>query len=84
MILSGFLNSVQRDELKQIVRRPSEDHGVARRANAVLLLDDGLSCAQIAKVLYIDDDTVRTWHKQYVLGGFDGLVTFDWKGGKPY
>ena len=34
---------------------PSETHGVARRANAVLLLDDGLSCVEVAKVLYLDD-----------------------------
>ena len=50
MIRSGFLNSDQRDELEQIVHRPSEAHGVARRANAILLLDDGMSCARVAKV----------------------------------
>ena len=75
---------MQRAELEGVVRQPMEDHGVARRANAILLLDDGMSCVQIAKVLYIDDDTVRTWHKQYMLSGFDGLATFDWKGGKSY
>jgi len=37
MIRSGFLNTDQRDELEQIVRRPSEAHGVARRANATQL-----------------------------------------------
>jgi transposase len=84
MIRSDFLNSEQREELEQITRRPSEEHGVSRRANAILLLDDGFSCAQIAKVLYIDDDTVRTWHKHYMSGGFDELETFDWQGGKPY
>jgi transposase len=29
------------------------------------LLDDGESCAQIAKVLYLDDDTIRNWYKTY-------------------
>ena len=24
-----------------------------------------MSCSQIAKVLFLDDDTVRSWHKQY-------------------
>ena len=43
-----------------------EDHGVARRANALSLLDDGMLCAQIAKVLFLDDDTVRSRHKQYL------------------
>ena len=81
MIKGNFLSAVERKALRQTVRRPSEGAGVARRANAILLLDDGWSCAQISKVLYLDDDTVRTWYKQYRLGGFDLLITFDWKGG---
>lgn len=81
MIRDGFLNVDERSELEQIVRRSREDHGVARRANAILLLDDGKSCAQIAEFLYLDDDTIRTWFKHYQSGGFDGLATFDWKGG---
>jgi len=84
MIRANFLNSEQRGELEQIVRRSSENHGVARRANAVLLLDDGWSCAQAGKALYLDDDTIRTWHKHYMLGGLDELTMFDWKGGQPF
>lgn len=84
MIRGNFLNAIQREELEQIARRPSEPHGVARRANAILLLDDGWSCAAAARALYLDDDTVRTWHKHYMWGGFDELETFDWKGAKPY
>ena len=41
------------------MKRQRDDHGVARRANALLLLDDGKSCVEIAQVLYLDDDTVR-------------------------
>ncbi len=59
---------------------PSETHGVARRANAVLLLDDGLSCVEVAKGLYLDDDTVRTWLKRYRAGGLDEMTLFDWHG----
>ena len=59
MIRSGFLSSTDRLELEACVRRQREDHGIARRANAVLLLDDGESCDLIAKVLYLNDDTVR-------------------------
>ena len=84
MIKPRFLTRTQRTELEQIVRRPSEDHGVARRANAILLLDDGKSCAVIAEFLYLDDDTVRTWHKHYLSGGLDRLTTFDWKGGLTF
>jgi transposase len=35
---------------------------LTRRANALLLLDDGLSCETVAKVLYLDDDTIRYWY----------------------
>jgi hypothetical protein len=59
MIRPGFLSSADRLELEACVRRQREDHGIARRANAILLLDDGESCARIAKFLYLDDDTIR-------------------------
>jgi transposase len=65
-----------------MVRRTSETHGVARRANAILLLDDGLSCEAVAKVLYIDDDTVRGWYERWASGGETALKTFDFKGAK--
>ena len=63
MIRGRFLSAKERTALQAVMRHPSETHGVARRANAILLLDDGLSCADVAKVLYLDDDTVRTWFK---------------------
>ena len=65
-----------------MVRRTSELHGAARRANAMLLLDDGLSCEAIAKVLYIDDDTVRGWYERWASGGEKALASFDFKGAK--
>jgi len=64
------------------VRRQREDHGIARRANAILLLDDGKSCQAIAEFLYLDDDTIRGWHKTYQNGGWDALSTDGWKGGQ--
>ena len=66
MIRAHFLTTADRLELLSCVKRQREDYGVARRANALLLLDDGMSCSQIAKVLFLDDDTVRSWHKQYL------------------
>ena len=38
---------------------------------------DGLSCEQVAKVLYLDDDTVRGWRKLYGERGIAGLERFD-------
>ena len=82
MICPGFLSAAERLELEACVRRQREDHGIARRANAILLLDDGESCAQIAKFLYLDDDTIRGWYKTYWQDGWDALALDGWKGGR--
>ena len=82
MIRSNFLTPAERKEMLGCVKSQTEEHGIARRANALLLLDEGKSCSQIAKVLYIDDDTVRQWHKQYLEGGWDFVAVNDWKGGQ--
>jgi len=71
MIRPGFLSSADRIELEACVRRQREDHGIARRANAILLPDDGKSCARIARFPYLDDDTVRGWFKSYRQDGRD-------------
>jgi hypothetical protein len=48
MIRPGFFSPAERRELVSCVRSQREDHGIARRANAILLLDDGKSCQAIA------------------------------------
>ena len=53
MIRPNFLSSEERCDLQACVRRQREDHGIARRANALLLLDDGKTCVQIAEFLYL-------------------------------
>lgn len=82
MINSNFLSLEDRRELLSCVKRQREDHGVGRRANSLLLLDDGKSCAEVAEFLYLDDDTVRGWHKQYVSGGWEAVAYDGWKGGQ--
>ena len=74
MSKSNFLRPEARLELERCVRRQREDHGIARRANALLLLDDGESCAQIAKFLYLDDDTIRGWFRLYQRDGWESLA----------
>ena len=38
------------------------------------MLDDGMRCEAIAEVLYLDDDTIRTWHRLYQEEGIEGLA----------
>jgi hypothetical protein len=60
MILAGFFDAESRRDLIELARDGSAAHRLARRANALVLMDDGMSCGSIAKVLFPDDDTVRT------------------------
>jgi transposase len=55
-------------------------HRLARRTNALVLLDDGMSCGEVAKVLLLDDDTVRTWHRLYEDECIEGLASFGYDG----
>jgi hypothetical protein len=58
---------------KETGTKPRQDQ-IARRANALLLLEDGKSCQVIAEFLYLDDDIVRGWHKTYRENGWDAVA----------
>ena len=60
-----------------LTRDGSAAHRLGRRANALLLLDDGSSCEEVAKVLFLDDDTVRRWHRLFLEDGLEGLTRFE-------
>jgi transposase len=81
MIRAGFLDAESRRDLIELARDGSAAHRLARRANALVLLDDGMSCAAIARVLFIDDDTIRTWYQLYQEDGIEGLAGFGHEGG---
>ena len=81
MIRRGFLDSESRKDLTELARDGSAAHRLARRANALVLLDDGMSCEAVAKVLLLDDDTVRAWYRLYEEDGIEGLASFGYEGG---
>ena len=81
-LFPSFLFPTARLELERCVRCQREDHGVARRANSILLLNKGKSCAAIAEYLYLDDDTIRRWYKTYVRDGWEVLAIDGWQGGQ--
>ncbi|MBB4200191.1 transposase [Rhodoblastus sphagnicola] len=56
----------------------------ARHATALLLLDRGMSCDGVASVLFLGDDTVRSWHGSFKTGGVDSVHGFVFKGGSSY
>jgi transposase len=81
MIRPHFLDSESRRDLIELARDGAAAHRLARRANALVLLDDGMSCEAIGQVLFLDGDTIREWHKLYQDDGIEGLATFNHEGG---
>ena len=80
MILAGFLSMTERAELTELARNGLVEHRLARRANALVLLDRGMSCAEVSSVFLLDDDTVRTWFRLYREEGIEGLAGFGYEG----
>ncbi len=80
MIRGGFLSDAERQALTAMARDGLAEHRVARRANAIVLLDKGWSCARVAGALLLDDDTVREWFQAYETGGLDALSHFGHEG----
>ncbi len=81
MIRRDFFDPESRQDLVDLARDGSVAHRLARRANALLLLDGGMSFEAVAKVLFIDDDIVRNWHRLYQKDGIEGLASFAHEGG---
>ena len=81
MLESGFLDDKERADCLRVVKDGREEQRFSRRANALLLLDDGMKYEQVAKVLYIDDSTVRAWRRAYEEAGVGSIYAFDLKGG---
>ena len=81
MIQAGFLDPESRRDLIELARDGSVPHRLARRANALVLLDQGMSCGAVAQVLFLDDDTIRTWYQLYQEDGIEGLAGFGHEGG---
>ncbi|MDD2796092.1 helix-turn-helix domain-containing protein [Acidocella sp.] len=76
----GFLDDESRRDLIELARDGSAAHRLARRANALVLLDTGMNFAAVAKVLLLDEDTIRAWRLLYEEDGIDGLVSFGYEG----
>ena len=77
MIRGGFLSAEDRRHLIALARDGSAASRLTRRANALVLLDDGWSCQEVATALLLNDDTIRNWHKLFEQRGIEGLTSFD-------
>src|SRR6202789_1685929 len=80
MIRGGFLSEEDRKALIALARDGSAGGRGTRRANALALLDGGMSCQEVAEVLFFDDDTIRGWYELFERSGIEGLTSFDMGG----
>jgi transposase len=84
MIRGGFLSAGDRRELIALARDGSVASRLTRRANALVLLDDGWSCQEVAQALLLNDDTIRGWHRLFEQRGIEGLSSFDMGGSASF
>src|SRR5271163_2070373 len=80
MIRGGFLSEEDRKALIALARDGLAAGRVTRRATALVRLDEGLSCQEVAKVLLFDDDTIRSWYELFEQDGIEGLSRFEMGG----
>src|SRR5208283_2055616 len=83
MIRAGYLSAEDRADLIGLARDGSAAHRLARRANALVLRDDGFSCDRVAAALFVYDETVRRWHWLFMEDGLEGLTRFESGGSCP-
>jgi transposase len=76
MIGGGFLSEEDRRALIALARDGPSPGRVTRGANALVLLDYGMSCQQVVKALLFDDDTIRGGCEVFERGGVAGLTRF--------
>jgi len=63
---SFSLTHEERRELEQVLRQRKADGLIVRRSNALLLLDDGIGAIEVARVLYLDAETIRGWRRHFI------------------
>jgi transposase len=73
MAYRDFLSIEQRLELQSALRQVRGFALPLRRANILLLLDDGYSFVEIARLFYLEPSTIETLFKAYQAHGIDCL-----------
>ena len=80
--MPGFLTEEQVLTLRQ-AHRTIRDKKLADRIKAVLSLNQGFEYSQVARILLLDEITLRRYVKSFKEEGLDGLLELHYSGGKP-
>ena len=74
------LTKLERSNLEKHHRIENE-RKLADRIKTILLLDSGWTYSQIAKILLLDDQSIRNYEKRFLVNGIQELLTNGHKGG---
>jgi transposase len=78
--MMGFLTTEQIIALKQIHKK-TRDKRVCDKIKAILMLNDGHTAEFIARILILDDTTIRRWYSIYEEEGINSLLIDNYIGG---
>jgi len=73
----------QKQILESWVRSRSKPCGLVRRAQIILLLDQGVTITKVARDVNVTRVIVRNWAKRFIQYGIDGLYEEPGRGRKP-
>jgi transposase len=77
---TGFtLATLVRKKIEKL-RRKEKDVRIHNRLSALLWLNQGLTCEQVADLLGVCPRTVRNWLELYQQGGLETLCTLEYQG----
>ncbi len=79
------MKAERRAELSVFIRQRKVAAPVARRENALPLMDAGMSDEFVAKAFFLASDTVRAWRREFHKSGAvsTGLAVYPRREGKP-
>ena len=77
------LGDSERGELESIQRSTKTGVGLVRRAEIVLMMADGKSVSETARIVRVNRRIVRYWVKRFNKERMDGLKDKEGRGRKP-
>jgi transposase len=64
--------------------KQTDDHRIAERLHAILLLDSGQNADSVSQILHIHSKTLKRWVKAFAAGGEAALTNFQYVGGEGW
>jgi transposase len=80
------LFTLSRSQSEDMWRRfkQTDDHRIAERLHAILLLDSGQNAESVSQILHIHPKTLKRWVKAFAAGGEAALTSFQYVGGEGW